>query len=296
MYISNKHTLTIETATTGEQEMTIPCYYKVGIDCLDVFYNGNRLVKDLHYQEVGDNNTLSNKIKIGNDDYTIDVGDVFEFVVRTYYSETEAVDSIDAIQAEIGTLNNLDTTSKTNLVSAVNEIVTNLSKTMKTFTVNTNDNKFNDVRQIIGDEAKDLVPYLITNYPLNDGNFIHNGAAHTILGMQYGDFKYGSQLSLSLNGIKFRTLFNEEWNEWQNIGKTGNVFDLVTDFNNLVIPGTYIYGGQTITNQPNNFGIVEVLSADIFLLQRVTGANSIASRISYDSGVNWSIWKYANLT
>lgn len=121
------------------------------------------------------------------------------------------------------------------------------------FSVSTNDSKFDDVRQIIQDVAKDLQAYCITNYPLNDGNFIHNGAAHVVVGMQYGEMKYGSQLSISLNGMKYRILNNGIWSEWQSIGKTGNVASLITDFNSLIESGVYSYGGQNLANKPARF-------------------------------------------
>lgn len=43
-----------------------------------------------------------------------------------------------------------------------------MEKYIEHFSVNTNDSKFDDVRQIIQDAAKDLQVYCITNYPVND--------------------------------------------------------------------------------------------------------------------------------
>lgn len=86
---SHKYQLIVEENTTGEHEMTIPCYYKVGSDCLDIFFNGEKLIKSIqedgedgHYKEVGEIDTISNKILIGSSKYTIDTGDCFEFIVR----------------------------------------------------------------------------------------------------------------------------------------------------------------------------------------------------------------------
>lgn len=74
-------------------EVTIPCYYKVGKGTLDVYLNGERLIlssdnagTDGHYREVGTANSISNKIKTTTD-WSLDVGDYFEFVVRGEYSE-----------------------------------------------------------------------------------------------------------------------------------------------------------------------------------------------------------------
>lgn len=74
-------------------EVTIPCYYKVGKGTLDVYLNGERLSlssndagTDGHYKEVGTANSISNKIKTTTD-WSLDVGDYFEFVVRGEYSE-----------------------------------------------------------------------------------------------------------------------------------------------------------------------------------------------------------------
>ena len=85
----HKYISVVTTAMTGENEMAIPCYYKVGTDCLDVFLNGEKLIKSIqengedgHYKEVGETGSISNKILIGSTEYTIDVGDCFEFVVR----------------------------------------------------------------------------------------------------------------------------------------------------------------------------------------------------------------------
>lgn len=88
---------------------------------------------------------------------------------------------------------------------------------LENYFVNTNDSKFDDVSQIIGDDYEDGKPYLITNAPINDGNFVQLGVRHTVLGMQYAEKKYGQQISLSLSGIKFRTKFNGVWSQWQSL-------------------------------------------------------------------------------
>ena len=86
---SHKYISVVTTAMTRESEVTIPCNYRVGTDCLDVFLNGEKLIKSIqengedgHYKEVGETGSISNKILIGSTEYTIDVGDCFEFIVR----------------------------------------------------------------------------------------------------------------------------------------------------------------------------------------------------------------------
>ena len=83
----------ITSSTPAGTEVTIPCYYKVGKGTLDVYLNGERLLlssdeagTDGHYLEVGDADSISNQIKITTD-WSLDVGDYFEFVVRGEYSE-----------------------------------------------------------------------------------------------------------------------------------------------------------------------------------------------------------------
>lgn len=88
----HKYYLSITTAVAAGGTVTIPCYYKIGKDVLDVYLNGERLSlssddagTDGHYREVGTANSISNKIKTTTD-WSLDVGDYFEFVVRGEYS------------------------------------------------------------------------------------------------------------------------------------------------------------------------------------------------------------------
>ena len=83
-----KYKLTITADKTAEEEIVIPCYYKVGADVLDVYLNGERLIKssddigtDGHYREIGDNGSISNKIK-STSDWNLKSGRVIELVVR----------------------------------------------------------------------------------------------------------------------------------------------------------------------------------------------------------------------
>ena len=85
---SYKYRLDIVNDTELGDTITIPCYYKVGANVLDVYYVGQRLIKcttndDLntgHYSEVGDADSISNQIKITSD-WKASAGNYFEFVV-----------------------------------------------------------------------------------------------------------------------------------------------------------------------------------------------------------------------
>lgn len=91
---SFKYTLEITADKTAGQEITIPCYYKVGEEVLDVYLNGERLIKssddvgtDGHYREIGDIGSISNKIKTTTD-WNLEADDVLDLVVRGEYNVT----------------------------------------------------------------------------------------------------------------------------------------------------------------------------------------------------------------
>lgn len=90
--LTHKYKLTVSTTTSSGAEITLPCYYKVGQDVLDVYLEDERLIKssdeagtDGHYVEVGEADSISNKIKITSD-WAVETGMTFEFVVRGEYS------------------------------------------------------------------------------------------------------------------------------------------------------------------------------------------------------------------
>lgn len=81
------------TATTSI--ITLPTYYKVGANVLEVYGNGEKMIKasnlsgaDGHYVEVGEEGSLSNKIQCTNDMEFIQ-GDVLEFIVKGVYENEE---------------------------------------------------------------------------------------------------------------------------------------------------------------------------------------------------------------
>lgn len=87
-----KYKLTITADKESGEEIVIPCYYKVGADVLDVYLNGERLIKssdisgkDGHYLETGSNGSISNKIETIID-WNLEEGDILEFVVRGEWS------------------------------------------------------------------------------------------------------------------------------------------------------------------------------------------------------------------
>ena len=91
--ISCKYRYNIAQDTTLGAEITLPFNYKVGADVLDVYYVGQRLIKCStyndeatgHYSEVGEADSISNKIKITSD-WKASKGNYFDFVVRGEYS------------------------------------------------------------------------------------------------------------------------------------------------------------------------------------------------------------------
>ncbi len=92
--LPSTYSLKINADTTEGQEITLPCYYKVGEEVLDVYLNGERLLKstddagtDGHYLEVGDAGSISNKIKTTTD-WNLEKGDVLDLVVRGEYNAT----------------------------------------------------------------------------------------------------------------------------------------------------------------------------------------------------------------
>ena len=86
--VENSYKLTLTEAVAGGETITVPSSYKVGADRLDVYLNGEKLIKatssdtEGHYYEVGTEGTLSNTIQITSD-WSASVGDVFEFTIRT---------------------------------------------------------------------------------------------------------------------------------------------------------------------------------------------------------------------
>lgn len=85
--ITTKYQMTFSSAVSGGSIITLPCYYQVGQDTLDVYLNSELLKKastkdsEGHYYEVGNSDTKSNQIKITSD-WSIASGDVLNLIVR----------------------------------------------------------------------------------------------------------------------------------------------------------------------------------------------------------------------
>lgn len=89
----NSFLVKITADTVKGATVTLPGKYKVGASVLDVYINGERLIKssdeagtDGHYVEVGTAGTTSNQIKITTD-WNLEAGDYLEFVVRGEWGE-----------------------------------------------------------------------------------------------------------------------------------------------------------------------------------------------------------------
>lgn len=91
--VTHKYFLAITTTITAGKEITLPCYYKVGADVLDVYLNGEKLLlssddsgTDGHYREVGTSGSVSNIIKTTTD-WNLESGDVLGLEVRGEYTD-----------------------------------------------------------------------------------------------------------------------------------------------------------------------------------------------------------------
>lgn len=86
--IQTVQSATIATSTTIAEntDYTIPLNYRVGDNSLEVIYMGERLIKGVHYIEVGNDGTVSNKIQFYNWGQSVPAGRTIEFIVRGVYS------------------------------------------------------------------------------------------------------------------------------------------------------------------------------------------------------------------
>ena len=79
-------TVTTSSPISQNTDYTIPIYYKVGNNSLDIYYMGERLIKGTHYTEVGTNGDVSNKIQFYNWGMSVPANRTIEFVVKGVYS------------------------------------------------------------------------------------------------------------------------------------------------------------------------------------------------------------------
>ena len=94
--LNHTYTLILSEDVAAGGEITLPFYYKVGGNVLQVYYMGQLLLlssddegTDGHYVEVGEADSLSNKIKLTSD-WAAETGEYFKFVVKGVY-ENETV-------------------------------------------------------------------------------------------------------------------------------------------------------------------------------------------------------------
>lgn len=78
--------LTTTTPIAENTNYTIPVYYKVGSNTLDIYYMGEKLVKDEHYIEVGESGAVSNIIQFKDWEQSVPKDRIIEFVVKGEYS------------------------------------------------------------------------------------------------------------------------------------------------------------------------------------------------------------------
>lgn len=90
-------------------------------------------------------------------------------------------------------------------------------------------------------------------------------------------------------------LVDSEGNVFYPEQRKGNIFK-GQDFNNFNKVGTYVYGGVEVLNKPPNWGMVEVIVAGTFVLQRVTNTTKVCVRSSWDGGASWEQWKTLTLS
>ena len=84
--VINSYIVTTETEIAENTYYEIPCYYKVGEDVLNIYYMGEKLIKNVHYKEVGESGIISNKIQFYNWGQAVPTNRTIEFVVRGVYT------------------------------------------------------------------------------------------------------------------------------------------------------------------------------------------------------------------
>lgn len=91
--LTHTYNLILSANVSAGGEITLPFYYKVGANVLQVYYMGQFLLlssddagTDGHYREIGTAGSLSNKIKLTTD-WSAETGKYFKFVVKGVYQE-----------------------------------------------------------------------------------------------------------------------------------------------------------------------------------------------------------------
>lgn len=90
-----RSTVTLSSTVSANTNYTIPLYYKVGNNSLEVIYCGSKLAKGQDYNEIGTTGEVSNTIQFLDSVGDLDMSDVegfedfeetLEFIVRGEYS------------------------------------------------------------------------------------------------------------------------------------------------------------------------------------------------------------------
>ena len=90
--------VTLESTVNANTNYTLPVYYEVGNNSLEVFYCGSKLEKGTDYNEIGNTGEVSNIIQFLDSVGDLDMSDVdgfedfeetLEFVVRGEYNASE---------------------------------------------------------------------------------------------------------------------------------------------------------------------------------------------------------------
>ena len=79
MYQKN---ITIQEEIIENTNYTIPLKYIVGNNSLEIYYMGERLIKDVHYIEVGEINSISNTIQFKDWGMNVPIDRQIEFIVK----------------------------------------------------------------------------------------------------------------------------------------------------------------------------------------------------------------------
>ena len=93
-----RSTVTLESTVNANTNYTLPVYYEVGNNSLEVFYCGSKLEKGTDYNEIGNTGEVSNIIQFLDNVGDLDMSGVegfedfeetLEFVVRGEYNASE---------------------------------------------------------------------------------------------------------------------------------------------------------------------------------------------------------------
>lgn len=89
--LNNMQTVQAATVITSSSILqntnyTIPLFYRVGDNSLEVYYMGEKLIKGTHYVEVGTAGAISNIIQFYNWGQAVPANRTIEFVVRGVYA------------------------------------------------------------------------------------------------------------------------------------------------------------------------------------------------------------------